>query len=518
MGMTLEDAGILEVGGQKLTPGAKYKYIEDVREAMRLGSNWEPNIFRPCGPEMPPIPLGFPIPNLHDEVMFKDWHANVLQSYLSLAQALNVQGQTPFFPLIFDPIAFGVKIDLNIPPIKFSEFPNLMLNINALLMKLELAPVDLPKLQAKLPSLGIPPSPFPPSLPIPKIKFPDLPLEMLPDLLLMFEAMLKMPFEIPKLLSPTAILPLLALDFSAFCSSILKILPSPNGPNPLLQIASYKVLAVKCVECIAIDAIGLTLGSASSGAVGGLGQEFGYVVPSGNDGNMSSIRDRVVNYATKLEGLSYSTDKEQYTTAILPDMTFKNDNSHGDLGNRLDRDDDGSVGTGGKPKKNALLFAKTASSCGLFVRSCLIAAGANGDKYLDEQYVPGTAISGLMSLARKRDAFLFNRTTGDKVIPPFKRGDFVIVGVDDTGKFPFHVQMFLDDYDGGLGGNVGGICGGATDSGNDNLPTRITTSTYVFKNKSVDEFQNFPFAGPDIENLRPIVAIIDAEKIVNNGQ
>jgi hypothetical protein len=518
--MTLEDAGILEVGGEKLTAGAKYKFIEDVREAMRLGSNWEPPLFKPCGPEIPPIPANFPVPNLHDEQAFSAWHTNVLSNYYSIAKALNVQGQTPFFPIVFDAIALATQLGINIPSIKFSEYPSLMLNVPALLAKLQLLPIDLPTITTKLAGLGIPPSPFPPELPIPKLKIPNLPVEMLPDLFKMFEAMLKMPFQIPKLLTPTAILPLLTLDFSALCGSILKVLPSPNGPNPLLQIASYKVLAVKMVECIAIDAIGLTLGSSSGGAVGGLGKEFGYEVPP-LEANETPIRDKIVNAAMKLNNLSYSNDKETYTIALFPDLTFKNDNSYGDLGERLDKDDDGTSGKAGMPKKRALLFAKTASSCGLFVRACLIAAGATSDKYFDEPYVPGTVISGLMSVARKRNAIIFDRTTGDKTIPAFKRGDFVIVGTDDAGEFPFHVQMFLEDYDGGYSGGVGGICGGAPDIGNKNpdggyYPTKITDGTYQFKQKTAGGFYSFPFAGPDETTLRPIVAIIDSEKIIGS--
>lgn len=519
MPFTLEDAGILEVGGQKLTQGAKYKFIEDTMNAMRLGSNWEPGIFKPCGPEIPPSPLNFPIPNLHDEKMYSAWHANTLQNYLTLAQALNVQGMTPFFPIVFDPISLAVKLGLDVPSIKFSEFPSLMLNVPALLLKLDLLPIDLPDITAKLLSLGIPPSPFPPKLPIPKINFPDLPKIMIPELILLFEALLKIPFEIPKLLLPTAILPLLSLDFSALCSSIIKALPSDNGPNPLLQIASYKVLTVKIVECIAIDAVGLTIGSSSGGATGGLGKEFGYTVPELITSS-KTIRDKIVIIANKLNGLSYSSDKEKYTCAVLADQTFKNDNSYGDLGPRLDKDVDGSSGIAGKPKKSAILFAKTASSCGMFVRACLSGVGATNDKYFDEPYVPGTAISGLLSVARKRNAVIFDRTKGDKSIPPFKKGDFVIIGTDDAGQYPFHVQMFLEDYSGGEKGNVSGICGGAPDSGNkvpgteNYYPTKISTSTYLFKKKSEGGFYNHPFAGPSETSLRPIAMIIDSEKIV----
>lgn len=518
MGMTMEDAGVLMPGGEQLTEGAKYKYIEDVMNAMRLGSNWDPGIMQPCGPEIPPMPLNFPVPNLHDEITYSDWHSNALGNYLAVAKALNMQGMMPFMPIIFDPIALAVSLNLKVPSIKFGEFPSLMLNVPALLLKLELTIDDLPSLLLKVPGL---PSPFPPQFPIPKLNIPNLPAIMIPDLWLMLDAMLKIPLQIPSLLLPNAILPLLMLDFSGLCGAILKLFPTGNGPNPLLQIATYKVLTVKFVECVAIDVIGLTLGSASGGAVGGMGSAFGYVPPESKSDKPTSVRDRIIKFAKKVDGLSYSSDKEKYTITLLPDMTYKNDNSHGDLGNRVDKDDQGNTGKVGKPKPQALQFAATASSCGMFARACLLAAGASGESYFDKSYKPGTAISGLMSVAYKRKAVLFDRTKGDKIIPPVKKGDIIIVGEDDAGVYPFHVQIVTKNYDGGVG-KTNGICGGAADEGNPITgqlnkfyPTKIASSEYVFTKKSEGGFTNFPFAGTTKTDQRPIFAILDSEKIVN---
>jgi len=527
MTMTLEDAGVLEPGAKALTKGAKYRFIQDIMDAMRLGSGFDPTFFKPCGPEIPPMPVRFPVPDLHDIKKFPAFHANCVSKYLDVAQKLNMQGMSPFVPIMFDPIALALKLNLNVPSIKFGEFPNLLLNLPALLLKLELTPLDLPSFMAKLPAIGIPPQPFPPQFPLPSIDLPH-PQVMLPDLLLMFQAFLKMPFEIPKLLLPTALFPLFALQFSALCGNILKILPQGNGPNPLLQVALHKVLAIKMVECIVIDVVGLTLGSASAGATGALGKEFGYTPPPPEqESSSSTARDKIIKFAKQLDGVSYSSDKIKYTTALFPEMVYKNDDSYGDLGQYQDKDDDGNKGKAGNPKPKALSFAKTSSSCGIFVRGCLIAGGAGEDNFFTKEYVAGTALSGLISIARRRNAILFDRSKGDKILPPFKKGDFIIVGDKDGLPYPFHAELVLEDFNGSMGISLNGIGGGALDKDNPTpngsyYGSRIISTTYKFAIKSEGTYYNIPFAGPQnddisVSKLRPVLVVIDSEKIIKNS-
>jgi hypothetical protein len=524
---TLEDAGILEPGAKALTKVAKYRFTQDVMDAMRLGSGFDPPFFRPCGAEIPPLPLNFPVPDLHDTKKFPDFETNCVTKFFDVASKLNLQSQQPFVPIAFDPLALALKLDLKIPPVKFSEFPNLLLNLPALLLKLELTPLDLPDLMAKLPSIGIPPQPFPPEFPLPGLELP-YPALMLPELLLMYKAFLTIPLEIPKLLLPTALFPMFALKFSALCGNILKILPPANGPNPTLQIALHKVLAVKMVECIVIDVVGLTLGSASGGATGALGKEFGYTPPPPeNEGASSPIRDKIIKFAKKLDGVSYSSDTIKYTTALFPEMVYKNDDSHGDLGNYQDKDDNGKKGKAGSPKPKALAMAKMVSSCGVFVRGCLIAGGAGEDNFFTKEYVAGSALSGLISIARRRNAILFDRTKGDKILPPFKKGDFIIVGDKDGPPYPFHAELVLEDFDGEMGAKLEGIGGGALDEDNPTADgsfygSLIVSTTYKFAIKSEGSYVNTPFAGPQndsnsVSKLRPILAVIDSEKIIENS-
>jgi hypothetical protein len=311
---------------------------------------------------------------------------------------------------------------------------------------------------------------------------------------------------------------------------VLKILPSGNGPNPLLQIALHKVLAIKIVECLVIDVIGLTMGSASAGAVGAMGKELGYIPPPPEkESSESAIRDKIVKFAKKCDGFSYSSDKIKYTTALFPELLYKNDDSAGDLDKYSDKDDAGRVGKAGSPKPKALQLAKTSSSCGLFVRSCLIAGGASDDKFFTDDYVPGTALSGLLSIARRKKAIIFDQTKGDKVVPAFKRGDFIIVGDADGLPYPFHTEVLLADFNGDLSVGVDGIGGGAQDVNNP-IPnktkqyygSRISSTTYKFAIKSEGTYSKTPFAGPQnddtsVSALRPILVIIDSEKMIKTG-
>ena len=528
MTKTLEEAGVLQVGGNELTDGAKYKFIEDIRQALKNGSNWDPPIFKPCGPEVAPLPTNVEPPNLHDEKLFPDFHNVQVKKYLELAKVLNFEGMEPFVPFVFDPMAIGSKLGINIPQMSLPEISALLFNLPALLIKLELTPLDLPKFLSKLSALGIPPNPFPPSFPLPSITLPQvsvgIPTELLPDLLEVFLSLAKIPLEIPKLLSPTAILPILSLQLSTLCTSLLKILPATSSTSSI-EIALYKVLAIKLTECVAIDAVGLTLGSSSGGAVGALGKEFGYTPPPlKNDGSNISLRDKIINFAKSCDGLSYSEDKKKYATALFPDMLYKNDSSKGDLGTQLDVDENGINGNAGEPKQKAINFASTASSCGIFARSCLIMAGASGDKFFENDYVPGTAISGLLDIARKRNALLFDRIHNDKKIVSCKRGDIIVVG-DSSGKYPFHVEILLDDFNADQN-SVEGIGGGSADLKNFNpnsgyYYTKISSTTYKFETKSKDGYYELTFAGPQnddasLESLRPLLAIIDSEKIIQN--
>lgn len=523
---TLEAAGVLELGGSTLTKGARYRFIEDVRDAMRLGSGWDPVFFRPCGPEIPPA-IG-EIPDLHDITLYPDFHKNYVTKYEEMAQKLNIEGMMPFAPIVFDPIAIAAKLNLNIPAVKFGEYPSLLFNVPKLLLKLELTPKDLPSFVAKLPSIGIPPSPFPPQFPVPSIDLPDFPVvslpDLLPDLLNFFVSLTLIPLKIPTLLTPSILLNLLTLKFSSLCTEVLKILPTPRGPNPILALAVYKVLAVKLTECIVLDVVGLTMGAASGGIVGSIGAELGYVPPPADESKTTPIRDKIVNFAKSADGLSYSKNREDYTITLFPDMTYKNDDSIGDIGTSLDRDENGNPGKAGKPKPIAISLAKTSSSCGIFARAVCLAAGASGDVYFDKEYQIGTAISGLLSVARKRKALVFDRIKGDKTVKSFKRGDLIFVG-DESKKYPFHVEIALEDFNGDLSQKVEGIGGGALDEGNKSpdgsyYGSKISSTSYGFSIKSVDGYNKLTFTGPQNDlssSQRPLLAIVDVEKLISNS-
>jgi len=533
MGMTQEDAGVLEVGGAELTEGAKFRFIEDVCEQLRLGSEFSVPFLTPCGPEIPPAPLGFPIPDLHDEETYADWHKWALGAYLSVAQTLNMPGQTPFLPIIFDPIHIAATLNLPMPSISLPKFPGLMLNLPRLMLKLEIMPPDI---AAKLPDI-MSLLEIPPAIPIPEI--PEIPLpEIMADLpTLAINPILALPNIFVSLIGqfPVLAIDLLTLNLASICELALDAFAATNGPNPLLQIATTKVLAIRTGECLAIDLIGVTLGSASGGAVGAMGKEFGYEPPPfPGKHSEDGPRDKVVRFAETMEGTSYGNDdtREKYTMGLFPNLIYKNDGdpSYGDNADT----DNGQRGEPGRPKQKALFAASGASSCGLFVRGALIAAGAKGDRFFTEPYREGTAISSLLRIAHERDAILFDKSRGDKEIPAFKKGDVVLIGSEGNSPHPLHVEMFLSDYGGGNSGDAPGIGGGAPDPENKGADGKLVGSaikrvTYKFEKKTQDGYYNHPFAGPEdgptdasddptgTSYRRPVLVVIDVEKIISYG-
>jgi hypothetical protein len=540
MGNSLEDAGILKVGGEELTDFAKTRFILDVKELLKVGSSAFPSLIS-CGPAIPPLPVGMEVPELENEELYPDFHANAVTNYEIIAKMLNMPGQTPFMPIIFDPLHVGAKLGIDVPPISLGEYPSLMLNLPAMLLKLEVGPIDIPSFLPKLLGLitpPVPPIPTPP--PLPEIDIPGIsinPIELFADLpTLTIDPILNIPNLFTGLIGqfPMLAIDLLTLNLEPICDLALNIFMVPKGPNPLLEVAVAQVTAIKTTEMLALNLVAMSLGSASGGAVGAIGAEFGYTPPpqepTGNS-EPKSVRDKIIDFANKMDGKSYGNEstRNDYALGIFPRFIYKNDGdpSYGNLADT----DNGKKGEPGTLKPTALIYARTASSCGLFVRSALINAGASGDPYFDEQYVPGTAISGLLRIARKKGALLFDKSKGDKSIPSFKAGDVVIVGSITNDPYPLHVELFLSNYDGGYGGGISGIGGGAIDENNPDpskqgkfYGTAIKKVTYKFQEKSDNNLYKYPFAGPENEQnidasrggLRPVLAIIDMEKMLNS--
>lgn len=495
-GFCQHDAGVLE--NDKLTPGAKASFIKDVKELLIYGDEGVGPFPIDCGPKLQPTPFADTI-ELEDEEQYPDFHKNWLGTYENIAKFLDFQSQFMFAPIVMDPIALAVKLNLDVPALNFPDdfilfgpaFPLLAIKLG----------FDIPAdLALKLPEIVIPKPPIPD---LTGLIPPPIDVDLFPDLAIHLGWPLKLPKVFLDLVvqMPNLFLGLLQFDFKVICDLILDSgLFGDFGPGSLVQVAAAKVLARKTAECTTIAIVGSTVGSSSGGIVGNLGIKFGYKPPPPPEAAAQDVRTRIVNAANRLDGKSWSTDKEAlkkeggkieevslpYTEWILPILA------------------DG----GPSKKKNAFNRAKKFSSCGLFVRGCYFRGGAL-DSYFTKEYVDSTAISGLVNVGQKKGAFIpFNSTN----MPALKKGDAILV--QERGKpGTEHVLMVTRNYSGGFDGSVSGIEGGQVDSKNDNRPTAVKKTTYKFF-KSGGSVK----AGRTTEDARQILKIFDAEKMVDNSR
>src|SRR6056297_2998740 len=174
-GFCQQDAGVLD--GTELTPGAKKKFIIDVKETLSKGTE-DANLPFPCGPSFPPVPNADLI-ELEDEEKFPGFHEHWLGTYAKIAKALDFKSQFMFAPVVMDPVAMATGLGIDPPSLKFPDefliygasFPLLMIKLG----------FDIPA--EKLPDFLklIVPAPPVPNVPIPPIP-PGISLDMFPDL------------------------------------------------------------------------------------------------------------------------------------------------------------------------------------------------------------------------------------------------------------------------------------------------------------------------------------------------
>jgi len=505
-------AGILK--GGKLSPSAKRKFIEDVMSELIYGTGGIPIPALPCGLSVPPVPYASSI-ELEDPDKYPQFHANVLGMYEQIALALDVQSQFTILPIV-DPLAIAVKLNLNVPNLKFpGDFALYGISLPLLAIKLGLEP---PELAAKIPSLISPP--------IPQLQLP-LPIDIkLPDFDALFEFSLwpqKLPDVIVSLMTqmPSIFLKLLQFDLSAFCDAILKSkLFGGFDPNQAIVWAvASKVLVRKTAECVSIMVVASTVGSASGGITGNLGKHYGYEPMEQNYDKEKNIRNKIVDAATSMDGESWSKDKAQlrsvdndyaaanlkYTQWLLPNVI----SPPPDPNKQLPTYD---PTTTEKNTKKAFNIAKEASSCGLFVRGCYLRAGAldpNGIHYFNIPYKAGSALEGLVRIAERRNATIpFSANN----IPALKKGDAIIVQKRNQPGTE-HVLILTSNFGGGKNVTAYGIQGGQIDESNAGKPTAIANNRFQFFTKN-----GRVIAGEDISTARDVLRLIDAEKICKNDQ
>jgi hypothetical protein len=491
-------AGVLK--NDKLSKKAKDKFIKEVKEELLLGTDGVATPPLPCGAKFPPVPFADRL-DLEDEKKFPKFHEHILGTYEDIAKALDVMGQFTFLPVLFDPIALAIKLELKPPKISFPKgFSLYGLSFPLFAVKMGFKP---PKLALKLPELGK----IPPDIPLPKydIKIPDF--QALFDFKLW---PLKMPELVVNLMveMPNLFLKILQFDLSAFCDATQKAgLFRSSDLNPaeaVVWAVAYKVLLRKTAECVSIMVIGTTIGCAPGGVVGAVGKKYGYDPMPPDDEDDEPIRNKIVKAAVEADGYSWSKDNENlksvggafnkadldYTTFMLPHEV-----DTGDI-NKL---------------KKAFLSAQGYSGCGLFARAVFMRGGATDDHFT-KPYKNSTAISGIVAAAIKKNALI----KFGKKMPALKKGDAILIGNEQNDEIA-HMLIIKQDYDGGNDGTIYVMEGGGSDPGNPlHKGTSIGAGKYTFLITD-GGYGHLAVSSPS-GYVRQVVRIFDGEKLVKDPE
>lgn len=248
--------------------------------------------------------------DLSDRNKYPAYYQYILGTYLEVAKALDLEGDFKFFPIVFDPFAFGLKlgIDFGLPPITIPDLPKLALDLTA---KFEL---KKPEIVLKLPDLGLQfPPPFPPQISLPNIKLPEIPSFAI-DLKAWFDILINLPDIFVKF---AGTIPDIIFNFPNIdlCATFAKLLPpalkldDPNAVKPALLAAGATVLVKAIAECVVFAAIGVTLGVSRSGFVGMAATHFGYLPSSGNQttGQTTGTGEQPTGGATQTTGAESQT-------------------------------------------------------------------------------------------------------------------------------------------------------------------------------------------------------------------
>ena len=270
---TLVDAGFIDTSG-KITPEAKYKFIQDVKKELESGGSGP----FPCGAKFAGYTAAKDL-KLEDEKKFPDFHKTSFDTYEKIAQSLNMPGNFSVLP-ICDPLALGAKLGLDLKvKIDFAkgDFVKFMVPDPK-----ELAaafgfttPPDIAKFVTKFTAVLVP---TPPSISIPKP-----PAAPVPGVTVKFDAQLaqvQVFTQLPGIVvgAVTSFLdPGLLLKFAKgdipgvmgdLCKSVHKAFETPSKGPPggnQLQLAFTNVMARWTTAMIGSTAIGEVVGTSPQG-------------------------------------------------------------------------------------------------------------------------------------------------------------------------------------------------------------------------------------------------------------
>jgi hypothetical protein len=348
---------------KKLTEKAKQKFINEVKDILKYGTDAIPEKTKPkfeCGGSLPPDPFSAEaLKDLEDEKKFPDFHKNVLGTYEKIANSLDSEGNFSILP-IADPIALAGKFQTELPALSFPDgyapyFTGLLVpKMAADLVKSGKSEFILPvKLAAKLPNLASVPQPpafeIPPKLPLPpsvtisassptpcleKVP-PVIPQNALSTLATINQAAAE---GIPKLIAQViAKMPGIVAKLPNITDAVAEIcgLVRDSGifgeikDSSTTQKAATIVLSRKTSECILINAMANTVGSSPGSATSAVAVKISGNGPEQNSygplekppvtipvGKPAPVQ-RALQRARELDGASWGTQTYNYTTGLF---------------------------------------------------------------------------------------------------------------------------------------------------------------------------------------------------------
>jgi len=467
--------GVLD-NNKKLTEKAKRKFIDEVKDVLKYGTENIPDNSKPkfkCGEGLPPDPASAEaLKDLEDEKKFPDFHKNTLGIYEKIANSLDVEGNFSLLPAMADPVALAGGFDASIPAPSFPEgyapyFAGLLVpKMAADLVKAGKTEFVVPvKLFEKLPSLASPPQPpafeVPPKLPLPASvtvvsNSPTPGMERVPPVIpqnalstlatihvsaaegipkLIVQVIAKMPSilaKLPKIDEAIAEICGLVRDSGIF---------GEIKDSSTTQKAATIVLSRKTSECILINAIANTVGSAPGSLTSGIAgvtsdnskgpdvdryDAIPQELPPPRPDKPTPVQ-RALQRARELEGSFYGVEANPKRAAYVNGLFYIEDlfsrTPNITINGTIPTEDRNiknypgiqSIVPLGPEEQNkypvefpqgfidyATDVAKESSSCGLFVRACYAAGGCINNYFLT-LYPVSAAILGTQYIGSLRN-------------------------------------------------------------------------------------------------------------------
>lgn len=281
----MQHAGILDEK-DKLTPAAKKKIIERIKQAGEKGSSSAFNFSCPSL-STPPRP-GLVPADLENEKKYEDFHKTIFPNYEKIARGFNLVIQNSILPVpICDPFYLGLKLGVDLKKLPKFSIPDLpKVALPSFLP--EFFGLSIPEFSAKLPSLFKIPPPVPPEIPIPKFDIPKIDVNInIPPWLDKYELELWQ-VKIPKIFLDFVVSininVVIDLALGKPCPLVEKFVKSqafgPVAPDEQMKLIIAQDMAAFSGECASIAAVGVAVGSAPSpGLTGNMGLTYGYTEP-----------------------------------------------------------------------------------------------------------------------------------------------------------------------------------------------------------------------------------------------